>query len=715
MGMFPVRLRSLGLGPGIIGFLIIAVLAGGLGPVGAQTGVPDFAPLADRLGPDVLAQVFPGATHVGALDDGGPPAVAIYQDDVLVGYGFSTYDVLRAPGYSTTPFDAVGGVSLDGRVTGAALLFHREPYLLNDDHRLGLMAEVLTSIAGLEARVGAEGALPPQHVAGATISARAMRNAVLEVAGIVLRFRTGAKVITEPTVDDLNFRPMTADDLITDTSLAQVVVRVGDLPAILQAAGLEEQQLEVQPWGAPDAVYLDFRAGYAIPPTIGRNGGGQMAYDHLREDFPQGTPALIFASNGLYDFLGTKYRNISHRFRLERLSVRQDDRLYTFTARDLITASYGFGRVARIVVLPPDSGFDPLRSWQAQVYATARARDGAETQFLLADLTYQLPEQHILRPLPPPVPAWVEAWREGARDVAIMAVALTILTAIFVFQHPLARRRRLHRWLRLGFLGFTLVWVGWIAGAQLSIVHLINYLAAPFAGLDLGFYLAEPLIVMISIYTALSLLLIGRGVFCGWLCPFGALQEILAHVARALRLPQWSPSEVAQNRLWNVKYLALFAVVGLAFAAPDAGATAAEVEPFKTAITAIFDRGLPYVIYAVILLMIGLFTERAFCRFLCPLGGALALLDRLHLLTLLRRRPECGSPCHLCERSCPVRAIARSGEIKMQECFQCLDCQVEYHDNRRCPPLARLRKLAERAAGTRPAVAVPNLIQRRPV
>ena len=203
--------------------------------------------------------------------------------------------------------------------------------------------------------------------------------------------------------------------------------------------------------------------------------------------------------------------------------------------------------------------------------------------------------------------------------------------------------------------------------------------------------------MIISLYTAVSLVILGRGVFCGWLCPFGALQELLANVARALRLPQWNPSEGLQNRLWIGKYVSLGAVVGLVFLAPDAGAVAEEVEPFKTAITAMFVRGWPYVFYAVGLLTVGLFTERAFCRFLCPLGGALAILDRLHLIDVLKRRPECGSPCSLCERSCPVKAIERSGKIKMAECFQCLDCQVEYYDDHRCPPLVQQRKLRERA------------------
>jgi polyferredoxin len=131
----------------------------------------------------------------------------------------------------------------------------------------------------------------------------------------------------------------------------------------------------------------------------------------------------------------------------------------------------------------------------------------------------------------------------------------------------------------------------------------------------------------------------------------------------------------------------------------ELGSRVSEVEPFDTAITSHFARAWPFVVYACALLTIGLFTERAYCRFLCPLGGVLALADRLHLVNLLKRRPECGSPCHLCEQSCPVKAIQRSGKIKTAECFQCLDCQVEYYDDRRCPPLAAIRKRAARPNG----------------
>ena len=117
-----------------------------------------------------------------------------------------------------------------------------------------------------------------------------------------------------------------------------------------------------------------------------------------------------------------------------------------------------------------------------------------------------------------------------------------------------------------------------------------------------------------------------------------------------------------------------------------------EVEPFKTSITLKFIRDYPYVMYAVVLLIISAFISRFYCRYICPLGAALTLGGKFRLFTILSRRKECGSPCHLCEKSCPTQAIKNSGEIDMNECFYCLDCQEEYYDIYRCPPLVAEQK-----------------------
>jgi hypothetical protein len=61
-----------------------------------------------------------------------------------------------------------------------------------------------------------------------------------------------------------------------------------------------------------------------------------------------------------------------------------------------------------------------------------------------------------------------------------------------------------------------------------------------------------------------------------------------------------------------------------------------------------------------------------------------------------------------------VKAITPQGKIVTAECFQCLDCQVEYYDDRRCPPLAKQRKQREILVG-RPTVSVPAAAFVKPV
>ena len=261
--------------------------------------------------------------------------------------------------------------------------------------------------------------------------------------------------------------------------------------------------------------------------------------------------------------------------------------------------------------MPADAGFDPVKPWRLELVVNAVGK----LPVAAIPIEYNLPAAHILMPDAPVVAAWVEAWRDARTNVAILTVLLGVLTAIFVFQAQLSRSRRAHRLIRAGFLSVVLVWLGWTAGAQLSIVDVINYIQAPFRGFAIGFYLAEPLMVMIAVYTLVSLLLIGRGVFCGWLCPFGALQELLGQLARALGVPRWNPSAALEQRLWMGKYIAAAAVIALALFAADGAGSATEIEPFKTAITSKFTRAWPYVLYAGALLAIGLFSERAYCRF----------------------------------------------------------------------------------------------------
>jgi NosR/NirI family nitrous oxide reductase transcriptional regulator len=669
----------------------------------ASPAVAEKGKLRERLTPEVMAKVFPGGAERLGPEEGAPPAIAVFNGGKIVAFAFSTLDIVAAPGYSGTPFDVIAGVDLGGRITGAEVVFHREPHIVHDARRQRLLDTFLARQAGRTLSADAD-VLPPDFVAGATVSARAMRAAVLAAARLVLRARVPSVAVTVPTLDVEGFKLMSWNELLAEGAVVRRRVTSGEVAAALAAAGVPEGKLDV-PLGKPDDLYIEFATALFTPPAIGGNLLGLLNYEDYKRRMPSGAQAIVVASNGPYDFLGKKFFQDAEGRRFDRLRLVQDGQTFGFVQDDYQWASPYAGALrgqqnAGVFALPTRAGFDPLRPWRLELLVNGA---GATPTTVAFGLDYMIPAAHVLMPERPPVAAWVEAWRDSRVNVAILAVLLSVLTLIFWFQSALARSRRAHRLVRNGFLAVVLVWLGWIAGVQLSIVNVTSYLRAPFVGLDGGFYLAEPLMLIIAVYTLLSVMLIGRGVFCGWLCPFGALQELLAQLSRALDVPQWNPPDALEKRLWMGKYIAALVVVVLGVTAIDPSGATTEIEPFKTAITAKFTRAWPYVVYAGALLAIGLFSERAYCRFLCPLGGVLAVLDRLHLINLLKRRPECGNPCRLCERSCPVRAIEKTGRIVTAECFQCLDCQVEYHDDRRCPPLvlaARLREDEEPIAAT---------------
>jgi polyferredoxin len=141
-----------------------------------------------------------------------------------------------------------------------------------------------------------------------------------------------------------------------------------------------------------------------------------------------------------------------------------------------------------------------------------------------------------------------------------------------------------------------------------------------------------------------------------------------------------------------VKYLVLALLVVATLTSETAADLLIELEPFKTAVTLHFDRALPFVLYAGFWLVLGLFMFKGFCRYVCPLGAALAIAGKLRRLDWIGRRAECGSPCQFCKARCAYGAIEPNGKIDYNECFQCLDCVTIIEDPALCIPERLARK-----------------------
>ena len=135
----------------------------------------------------------------------------------------------------------------------------------------------------------------------------------------------------------------------------------------------------------------------------------------------------------------------------------------------------------------------------------------------------------------------------------MLGAMLGALTLIFFFQDVLVAREKLFDRVRLAYLATTLLWLGWVAQAQLSVVNVLTFANALRSGFDWSLFLVDPLIFVLWCSVAAALLFWGRGPFCGWLCPFGALQELANRAARVLKVPQLKMPWAVRERLWPIK------------------------------------------------------------------------------------------------------------------------------------------------------------------
>jgi NosR/NirI family nitrite reductase transcriptional regulator len=284
---------------------------------------------------------------------------------------------------------------------------------------------------------------------------------------------------------------------------------------------------------------------------------------------------------------------------------------------------------------------------------------------------------------------WISAWERKPTTIAIVGLMLAVVTVIFFAQESFVRRPQVWLYTRTGFLLFTLFFLGWYANGQLSVVQVVAFFHSLLHGFRWETFLIEPVIFILWSFVALGLLFLGRGVYCGWLCPFGALQELLNEGAKRLGIRQIEVPFAVQERLWAIKYTLFIAILGMSFYSMERALVMAEVEPFKTAISMRFMRDWPFVVFALALLTAGLFIERFFCRYLCPLGAALGIPAKMKLFDWLHRRPQCGRECRYCETQCTVGAIDPLGRINPNECVLCLRCQVIMCDESQCVVLKR--------------------------
>jgi len=674
-----------------------------------------------------LADIPPADLFEDATSYGDPlenrSIVPVFKDASLVGYAFLNTDFVGAIGYSGKPIVVLIAMAPDGRISAARLITHAEPIILSGIPEQKIV-DFIDGYNGIDIITLAKekGGEPPpvDIVSGATVTVMviddSIKRAAVRAAGALGLAGVENQSNTPKMTKSLIMGEEELEDwqtLLGDGSVRRLQLTLHDVNGAFKRQG-NRKAINRPEKGRGKEVYIDLYAASLAIPTIAKSLLGEREYTNLKKKLKPGQQAFLVMGNGRYSFRGSGYvrGGIFDRIQIVQggEGFRFTDRGYKNLGRIEADGAPNFKEVA-LFYTPKGAVFNPAEPWQLQLLLQ-RSIGALEKVFVASELGYQLPAKYVKVDTPPPAKKvrsvaqedvaaanalWQRIWKQKIPEIIILVTALVLLTALFFVQNQIVQRRVLTDRIRIGFLIFTLFFIGFYAQAQLSVVNILVFANALLSGFQWQFFLMEPLIFILWCSVAVSLIFWGRGAFCGWLCPFGALQELTNKIARFVGVKQITLPWWLHERLWPIKYIIFLGLLGLSVYSLHLAETLAEIEPFRTSIILKFMRGWPYLLFVFSLLFAGLFIERFFCRYLCPLGAALAIPGKISMFNWLKRYRNCGDPCHKCAQECMVQAIDPRGNINPNECLNCLHCQQLYYDKDVCPvvihALAKSRKM----------------------
>jgi NosR/NirI family nitrous oxide reductase transcriptional regulator len=686
-------------------FLAAGVARAASGQLAYEAQLPaDLATAPDLCALLPCKDVFPGAATFsprkgqppyveayGAPDAGGKPA--------LLGYVMLSTDITDTPAYSGKPVVTLIGMDTAGRYVGVKVLKHSEPILLLGIPESALVKfndQYLGKSVKDQIEVGPsrpeENVLGVDAISGATVTVVA-QNQVMQLSGSAVARQVG---IIEPTVRE-RARWLETGRRYRWSELQQM--------GAVQQLRVRPEQVGLAPSAEP---FIELWFGDLNHPDLGRSLLGDSGYASLRSRLQEGEQALfIVRSAGAESFKGSGFVRGGI---YDRVQVKQGADAFTFRDLDAINL-YGleaegapaYTESAIFIIRSPS--FSAAYPWKLAFLGNRVDQATGHRSFAVFEGKYWLPGELLQggRPLvvEPDAP-WLRIWKSQAWKIALFSALLVGVAVVYALRERLTRRStHKNKWpvnafkysawgLSIGFVGFGLM-------AQPSITQVLTWFHSLLFQWTWSLFLSDPFIFVFWIFIIVTVFLFGRGLFCGWMCPFGSLSEALFKIARALGLKRWQKPvpQALHDKLKWLKYGIFFGLLAVSIFDMGRAEVLAEVEPFKTTfLVGVLNRPWPYGLFVATLLGLSIFIERPFCKYLCPLGASLAMPSTFRWFGL-KRKQDCNS-CKACAVGCGAQAIDADGRIDHRECLHCLDCMVLYTDAKGCPPLAKERKRRER-------------------
>lgn len=647
-----------------------------------------------------IAQLFPSATRVGPVDK-DIAVIPVYQLNELLGYAFKSDDFSHFIGFSGQTINLLIGIDTQGVFTGLKILSHHEPIFL---HGLGEqpMFRYIQQYLGhsikerfiINART--KTSLDATYFDGitrATISVLVINDTIISSALKVAREKlTGFVAPSQFIINPTYYQALSFPELIANNYIHRWQLSREQAITIAEASSMELVH-EIITLSQEENNFVDLYFAFVNIPIIGRNLLGEQEYQRLLENLKPGEHALMVFSRGKYAFISDDFipQTAPNRLSAEQDGLPADIRdidFYSYYDPTFALSIPEFNEI-KVFRIKSQSGFQLNKTLSLSLALSYNQSFLTKQQYnFTEDITlpdtlfiYQQPKENLKEKQP----LWVQIWIMRSTEILLLGIYLAFLVCLFVKQETIAQNAKTTHTIRLLSLIFVIAFIGFYTQGQLSVVNIYTLLLSLWDGFTFEVFLLDPILFILWIFVFLTLFLWGRGVFCGWLCPFGALQELIGLMAKKLHIKQVKIKPHRHKAAQKIKYFLLVLLVGCSFYSLTLAEQLAEIEPFKTSITLNFVRYWPFVLYVTILLTLGLKIHKFYCRYLCPLGAGLAIIGRYPLFKWLRRRAECGSPCQLCRnKKCDIDAIKQDGAIDYGECIQCLECLVTIESPKQC-------------------------------
>jgi transcriptional regulator of nitric oxide reductase/ferredoxin len=663
---------------------------------------------------EAMVQAFPAPLVVGEKER-DVPVWPIYAQDLtstsIVAYAFESIDFAAIPGFSGTPFNLLVALDKDGKFMDVRVLSQHEPVFLDglgpqplfkfveQYKNLSLKQSIKIGLNQSNASKANSANVYIDGVAKATASVRILNQSLLAASLKVARAKMGYSTGTDPDLIARIRSEVTEQLDWTGLLKAGLVTRKVFKNSEVEAAfkGTVGEGLDEEGKRAPDAPFVELTFAHLNVPSAGRNLLPAPTWDYLQKRLDPGDHALLVIAKGRYGIVSEDFQRgtvpdrltlTQNQLPLEMRDLDLDTQLNL--PEDLKDAQW---RVFRVI---SPAGLDPSLPLDFELLVSrSKGQFMPEVVNKRFAFSASLPDRYF-EAASSDSKTWWLSWTSRWWELLILVAGLAVLAwALAKPQWLTQSQTRLNRF-RTGYLLFTLCFIGWYAQGQLSVVNFTAVIQSVLARRSLAFFLYDPMTVLLWLFVAVTFFVWGRGTFCGWLCPFGALQELISKVSAALHIKQLRVPTAWDRQLKRVKYGVLAVILVSACISVGWTDRLVEVEPFKTSITLNFVRAWPFVVWAVATVLLSAFVYKGYCRYLCPLGAGMGLLGRLRRFDWIARRSECGQPCQRCRSDCAYQAIEKSGKVDYDECFQCLDCVVIYDSEELCVPLLNQ---ARKAAG----------------